>query len=219
MSDLAGPVLSPLLPKRNTEDSPCAHGSCEGSAGQLWETPGPAPARTIGHHPAPRPQPPTTSGPRALPCLAEGWDQGWVVPNPGLPLSALGTFQLLSETITKAIFCLFLTSEGRPFLPSTWETYSIDGKAQCRPTSSQQPNIQPSGSNYPTSRPGSRPAVPGSRGWGARVRQQARPPGSQPLPWQEQGCQAHAVLQCFPAGRRSWPGATRPSAAGAGPQE
>lgn len=41
-SDLAGSVLSPLLPKHNAEDSPCAHGSCKGSARQLWETPGPS---------------------------------------------------------------------------------------------------------------------------------------------------------------------------------
>lgn len=95
----------------------------------------------IGHPPAPRPQPPTTSGPRALPRLAEGWDQGWVTPNQASRLPwALSSFS--QETITKATFCLLLTSEGRPFLPSTWETYSIDGKAQC-PTSSQQPNIQP----------------------------------------------------------------------------
>ena len=37
--------------------------------------------------------------------------------------------------------------------------------------------------------------------------------------YQEQGYRAHTVLLCVPAGRRGWPGATRPSAAGEGPQE
>ena len=121
---------------------------------------GPAPVWTIGHHAAPRPQAPWwRAGTRA---------GAWVAPNPGLPLSALSTFQLISETITKATFCLLLTSEGRPFLPSMWEMYSIDGKAQCRPMSCRQPNIQHSGNDYPVSRPGSRTAVPGSRSPGLR---------------------------------------------------
>ena len=72
-----------------------------------------------------------------------GDSSDWAQANPGLLLSALGTFQLISETITKAIFCFLLTPEGRPFLPWTRETYPIDGKAQSglRPAGNQTPSL------------------------------------------------------------------------------
>lgn len=201
-SDPAGPVLSPLLPKHKAEDAPWAMAAAK--APLVWETPGPS---TCVDNRAPRG--PTTPGPNCLGPQAPWWRAGtragaWVAPNPGLPLSALSTFQLISETITKATFCLLLTSEGRPFLPSMWEMYSIDGKAQCRPMSCRQPNIQHSGNDYPVSRPGSRTAVPGSRSPGLR---QVRDRGGcccQAPVWLRQSCRIRLSYE-----RNNAPGAAQ----------
>lgn len=75
-SDLAGPVLSPLLPKRKAEDAPWAMAAAK--APLVWETPGPS---TCVDDRAPRG--PTTPGPnrlgpqgpwrRAGPGLGPGW--------------------------------------------------------------------------------------------------------------------------------------------------
>ena len=98
----------------------------------------------------------------------EGWDQGCGLGGPQSrpPAVCPEHFPAYLRDHHKSNFPPLLTSEGRPFLPSVWEMYSIDGKAQCKPMSCRQPNIQHSGNDYPISRSGSRTAIPGSGGGG-----------------------------------------------------